>query len=59
MSWLNTEEIFALIDLIDSSNDSYEERFKRVLATPLASMFKQFHVRDSEARGMPGGCLFP
>ncbi|MBN2218752.1 MAG: hypothetical protein JW697_00585 [Kosmotogaceae bacterium] len=50
MSWLNTEEIFALIDLIDSSNDSYEERFKRVLATPLAGMFGQFHIRDSEAR---------
>lgn len=39
MSWLHTEEIFALIDLLDSRNGSYEEKASRIFDSPLAKMF--------------------
>jgi len=49
MSWLHTEEIFALIDLLDSRNGSYEEKASRIFDSPLAKMFGQFRICDSEA----------
>lgn len=50
MSWLNTEEIFALIDLVDSGRGSCKEKASKVLDSPLSKMFTQFRVHASEAK---------
>ena len=50
MSWLHKEEIFALIDLVDSGRGSCEEKASKVLDSPLSNMFTQFRVHASEAK---------